>query len=89
MLLRRVPMVIAEHSTEPFAACDGAIGKIDFADRIDQPVFKALVVPLMMIMFKEFADRVPQRAFPEEDHAIQAALLDRTHEPLGIPAKRS
>jgi len=37
------------------------------------------MVPLVMIMLQELADRVPQRPGSEEDHAIKAAFFDGTH----------
>ena len=83
LLLRRVPIVVEKQSAEPFAACDRALAGTDFILRIEQPIAQALMVPLVVIVFKELADCVVQRPFPEEDHAVQAGLFDRPYEALG------
>ncbi len=61
------------------SACDETFGGAEFFRRVDQPIAQTLVVPFVVIEFHELVDRIPQGAFPEEDHAIQAALLDGTH----------
>ncbi len=43
-----------------------------------------LVIPLPVIMSGELASRLPKRPFPEEDHAVQALILDRPDEPLRV-----
>jgi hypothetical protein len=45
---------------------------------------QALVISFGVIMGQELANRLAQRAFPEEDHPVQAFLLDVAHEPLDV-----
>lgn len=42
------------------------------------------MVPFPMVVRDELPERSPERRLSEEDHAIEAFLLDRTHEALGI-----
>jgi hypothetical protein len=44
--------------------------------RHDQTVIKTLVVALAMVMRHELVNRLPQRAFSEEDHPVQAGFFD-------------
>src|SRR5258705_12131393 len=42
------------------------------------------MVPLAMVMRHEIGDGAPKVALTERDHAMQALLLDRSHEALRI-----
>ncbi len=77
---RSFAVVVSKHPTEAFSACDQTTSGAEFFRRIDQAIAQTLVVPFVVIEFDELADRIPQSAFPEEDHAIQAALLTRRTE---------
>ena len=48
-----------------------------------QHVPDALVVPLEVIMRLEFANRPSQRAFAEQNQAVQTGFLDTPDEALG------
>ena len=50
--------------------------------RIDQLVIDSLVVSFEMVVCDEVDERLPEVAFTERDHAIQAFLFDRADEPL-------
>jgi hypothetical protein len=50
----------------------------------DQLVAKTLVVSFAVIMQNELVNRFAQRPLPEEDHALQAGLLDAADESLGV-----
>ena len=52
--------------------------------RNDQSVAKTLVVSLAVIMRHEFVNRLPQRVFSEEDHPVQAGLLDGSDKPFRV-----
>jgi len=52
--------------------------------RLNQPVVDPLVVPLPVIMSGVLTSRFPKRPFPEEDHPVEAFILDRSDEPLGV-----
>ncbi len=66
------------------SARDETFGGAEFFRRVDQPMAQTWVVPFVVIEFHELVERMPQGAFPEEDHVIQAALLDGTHKSLDI-----
>jgi hypothetical protein len=51
---------------------------------VDQLVGEALVIPLMMVVRREFSEGTTQVPFAERDHAIQALLLHGPDEPLRI-----
>ncbi len=51
-----ITIVIFQHATKPFATEYISIGCPDLNQWIDQPIIQTLVVSLMMIEFKEFAD---------------------------------
>jgi len=72
------------------AAPDGSgISRMGFISD-DQPVAQTLVDSLTMIIGQELTGRLAQRAFSEQDHPVQAGLLDRSGEPLcvGIQIRR-
>jgi hypothetical protein len=48
----------------------------------DKLVRQASVIALAVIVGDEVLNGCPQRFFPEEDHAIQAGLLDAPHKSL-------
>ena len=56
---------------------------MDFSGTINQ-VAETLVIALAMIMQNELVNPFAQRVLTEENHALQAGLLDATHESLGV-----
>ena len=50
----------------------------------DQPVLQSLMVTLGMVVLGAMGDRSPQRCLPDENHPIQAFVLDRTYEALRL-----
>jgi hypothetical protein len=43
-----------------------------------------LVVALGLVMREEFGSRFPHRALAEQDHPLQAGLLDSPYKPFGV-----
>ena len=77
-------MVVAKQPTETLSTCDRPFSDARFFDGIDQAVTETLVVSFVVIEFHKLVDRRTKRVLAEEDHANQAALLDRAHEPLRV-----
>ena len=53
-------------------------------ERLNQFVADALMVPLAVVVGHEVGNGAPKVAFTERDHAIEALLLDRSHEALRV-----
>jgi hypothetical protein len=56
----------------------------DLGARFNQTVAQALVIPFRVIVLEELTHSPPQGLLPEEDHAIQALVLDASHESLHV-----
>jgi hypothetical protein len=52
--------------------------------RKEQDIPLALMVPLVMIVFHIFVERMPQRRFPKQDQPRQTFLCDRAHPPFRV-----
>jgi hypothetical protein len=50
----------------------------------DQPILQPLVVTLSVVVHHVLRDRPTQRRLPDEDHPIQAIVLDGANKSLGI-----
>jgi hypothetical protein len=70
-----------EKSTAALSAANGTAGTLPWRT-IDQLVAQPLRVPFAMVMRHEVGERPPKMAFTERDHAIEAFLSHRAHEPL-------
>ena len=68
--LRRVAIVVSQHSTEPFTAFDRACDMTNFESRVDDLGFESLVVSFSVIVGKVFANSASQGVLAEEDHTI-------------------
>ena len=77
-------VVVLQHPTEALAALNGAVGAYRRGLRMDQVVVEALVIPLVVIVRNELTDAPPQRALADQNHALEARLLDRADEALGV-----
>ena len=51
--------------------------------RQNQLIAQPLVIPFVMVVVHELANRAAQRALPDEDQPLQAGLFDRADETLG------
>jgi hypothetical protein len=70
-------MVEVEHAAKTLTATNASvIGNIS-RTRSDQPVAQSLMVPFFVIMLYELRHRTTQRRLSDENHPIQAFLLDR------------
>jgi hypothetical protein len=77
-------MIETEHPAETFGTTNRTGRALDGVLRRDQAVPDALVVPILMVVRREFPSCLPQRSFPEEDHAVEALLLDGPYGSLGV-----
>ncbi len=77
-------MVEAQHSAEPLDALDNTESRFVTTSRLDQPIIDPLVIPLPVIMSGVLASRFPKRPFSEEDHPVEALVLDRSDETLRV-----
>jgi len=80
----RLPIIGVQHSTPPRAALEGCspVSNKLFLD--DEPIVQTSVVALAVIMFNQFVDGLPQGAFSEQNHPLQARLLDGSDKGLGV-----
>ena len=69
-------MVVVQHPTDPLAALDATAGWRCRRQRQDQAIAEPLVIPLVMVVHDELADGAPQRALADQNHALEAGLLD-------------
>src|SRR5687768_3902683 len=51
---------------------------------IDQSIIETLVIPLPMVVFDKFGERASEMGLAQGHYPIEALVLDRPHEPLGI-----
>jgi hypothetical protein len=79
----RSTVVIVQHATNPLTAANAA-SAICSLERLNQLVTDALVVPLGMVVDYELGNRASKMSFPEQDHPLQALLLDRPNESLCV-----
>ena len=75
--------VVAKHATESFAARNVAGCRADLIFWINDPVRDPLVVSLSVAVGEELTLSLAQRREAEEDHPVQALVLDSADEPLG------
>jgi hypothetical protein len=70
------PMIVTQHSTEPFMAVNLTAHRVESVIRLDQNVVESLVVALAMVMSSVLASRLLKRPFSEEDHPMETFVLD-------------
>jgi len=58
-------------------------GRRSWGTGSDDPVAQSLVGPFEVIVLDELANRPVERSLTEQDHAVQALLLDRAYESFG------
>jgi hypothetical protein len=76
--------VVTQHAAQSHPARHVTGCTAELFPRLNQSVAKALVVSLGVKMAQELGYGDRQRSNPEEDHALQALLFDRSHEALEI-----
>ena len=74
--LRGAAMVVAEQAAEAFATGHCTVTRTDATVGFDQVIPDPLMVPFAVIVGEVLADRATERSFTEEDHSIEALLLD-------------
>jgi hypothetical protein len=77
-------VVIMLHPTQSFSACYVTGATAHFLARLQQLVFKSLMVSFLMIMSQIRRHRILQWFLPEEDYPLQTSLLDGPHEAFEI-----
>lgn len=75
-------MIVLEQSAKPLSTFDLSVNASDFFTRLNDRVAQSLVIALMLVVLQELIDRIAHRTLPEEDHTIQALVLQTAHEPL-------
>ena len=68
-------MVVPQHPAEPFTTANFTLAAPHFFSRPNNPVFEALVIPLLMIMNQELPDGLAQGVLPEKDHSVETLVL--------------
>src|SRR6516165_733575 len=77
-------VVVIQHAAQALAALNLA-GVAEMASFwTDELVRQTLVIAFTVIMRDEVLNSCPQRFLAEEDHAIQAGLLDAAHKSLRV-----
>ena len=79
----RCPLVVIQQTTKPRTPTNSA-GASSRCVPIDQPILKSLVIPLAMVVIDECLDGLSKVALAERHHSIEALVLDRPYEPLGV-----
>src|ERR1019366_6384747 len=77
-------VVVVQHAAQALAALDLTRVAEMAGLWADQLVRQALVIALAVIVGDEILHGCPQRLLPEEDHALQAGLLDAAHKSLRV-----
>ena len=77
-------VVVLQEPTQPWTTGDRSVTPNCRGRREKQPVPHALMIPFVMIMSDELANRVAQRAFAHEDQSVQTRFLDRPYEALRV-----
>jgi hypothetical protein len=80
-LRRQVATV--QHATNPLTAANRSLANRS-PDRLNQLVTDALTIPLAMVVGHEPSDHATKMLLPEQDHALEALLLDRPNESLRV-----
>ena len=80
-----------QHPTEPLAALDATTGWRCRRQRQDQAIVEPLVIPFVVVVRDELADGATPRALADQDHALEAGVLDGAHEALrvGVQVRRA
>ena len=76
---------------EPLAARDATTGWRCRRQRQDQAIVEPLVIPFVVVVRDELADGATPRALADQDHALEAGVLDGAHEALrvGVQGRRA
>jgi len=80
----RFAIVVPQHATESLAARYSTSCASYFIAPVDQSVVKRLVIALCVAVRQKSDNGGMQRPLPEKYHALQALLLDRSHETFDI-----
>ncbi len=70
--LCRFPVVVTQHSAEPFMPKHRSGHLPHFRRRSDESILQSLVIPLCVIVLEVFADRHAQMPIVDDDQPIEA-----------------
>lgn len=79
----RGTIVVVQHATDPLASTKRSVSSGP-REWLNQLVPDALMVTLDVVVRHELGYRATKMPLPQQDHAIEALLFDRPHEPLRI-----
>src|SRR5215472_10769031 len=84
-------VIVVQHAAQALPALDLSRASEVAGFWTDELVSQSLMIALAVIMSNEVLNGCPQRLLAEEDHAIQAGLLDGAHKSLrvGVQIRRS
>ena len=80
------PVIVVQHAAQALTTLDLSRASEVAGFWTDELVSQPLMVALVVIMSNEVLNGLPQRLLAEEDHAIQAGLLDAAYKSLRIGA---
>ena len=80
-----------QHPTEPLAARDATMGWRCRRQRQDPALVEPLVIPFVVVVRDELVDGATPRALADQDHALEAEVLDGAHAALrvGVQVRRA
>jgi hypothetical protein len=81
-----LPMVETQQTSETLVTDDRSVARCGVGSTEQgeqQAIVPTLVGPFVLMMGDILGDGMGKRGLAEEDHAVQAFLLDRAYEPLG------
>ena len=86
----RFSIVMLKHAAETLLAFDLSNHEV-LLHRLNRHIADALVWPLGVVVFDVLIEHVPQLLLSEEDHLVQAFLLDGSDEALrvGVEVRRA
>jgi hypothetical protein len=82
--LGRLPIVIAEQSTNAFPSAHLSVERLDFGGWGDPAVAEPLVVPLLVVLGHVLADDAPEMSLAKWDDPVETLLFDRPDKALRV-----
>ena len=79
----RRSLVVIQQATEAWTPTDSALASTK-CPALDEPILKALMIPLAMIVIDEFLKGSSEMALPERHDLIEALVFDRPRKSFGI-----
>ena len=77
-------VIVLQQSTQSRTTSDRSVSASRCRDGEEQLVAEALMIPFMMVVLDELANRSAQRVLAHKNQSVQARFLDRSHEALRV-----